>query len=955
MDLFNKLLKKEDKKPVDNTQPGSVVVNTGTISPSAPNTQSAPSAAGFMQTMATTPTVPSQPQSAPMPATTVPQIPPAQPTQLVQPVLPAPTEQGVADVKAGLLDEMPGSLDANDAKTAKAEEAKVEKTIDPNKTPSFTDTFKSMFMGGSPQTKQLKARQEEIEIPSLTEDSATTHAIADVKDIIAPPSIEVDFNHMQVGKKYYRTYFAYGYPRFVDANWLSPLINFDHALSISTFYYPVDSDMVLQKLKRKIGEMEATIYSDMESGKVLDPKVKVSLSDAHALQENIAKGEEKFFHFALYVTIQADNDPQLDEVGKAVEATMAAIGIIAKPTTLQMEQGMQSTMPTAHDALYLTRNMDTTSIATTFPFVTSELTMNEGILFGLNKHNKSLVIFDRFQMENANTVVFARSGAGKSYLIKLEALRSLMMGIGLIIIDPEKEYQDLCRALDGDYITFSQDEGAKINPFDIADYEKGEGKDALRNKILMLHSFFNIMFGGLNNIEKGILDRAMILTYKEKGITVDPETQDNEPPLLEDLFKVLQGMAEEDAHNLARRLERFMRGSAAGVFNKPTNIKFTNRFTVFSLRDLQDELRPMAMFLMLDYIWTKVRNDKRKRVLIVEEAWYMMQNLDSAKFMYSVAKRARKYFLGITTISQDVEDFLLNDFGRAVVTNSAIQILMKQSTAAIERVQAVFGLSEGEKSFLLNAEVGEGLFFAGTNHVAINVVSSNQEHLLITTNPKDLEVMKQQGIDPLSAGNVSEMSNPYDPNKKLTEIGKKDTEDDYKVAQSLKQLERDMAEKEQLEKIQNDAREMMENQRKLQAEMNAYEGATATPEPVAPEADASEKPAEQSTPTNEVKNPLENPELSRGSAPVLEQVPAAMQTAVPATQTTSQADTFVDILNQDHKPTEAAKGIPAAPAMPQEVKNDLLYPTNVTQGFNVDNPDRPDFNKSVGNGTNPVQ
>lgn len=886
MDFINNLFKTKPK--ADQPVPGTVVVNSGTISQTAPV----------------------HPSSTPAPQVTPPQAVPAASPLPANPS--APPEQFAKErrFRDEFLNEIPGSLDGPPAPAGESAQATrpTEKPKDKNAAPTFADTFKSMFLGGGKKdtAKPGEPKEPELEIPGITGPQTTTKGIMDVKDIIAPPSIEVDFNHLQIGKKHYRTYFASGYPRFVESNWLSPLINFDHALNISTFYYPVDSDQVLQKLKRKIGEMEATMYSDLDSGKVVDPKVKVSLTDAHTLQENIAKGEEKFFHFALYVSIQANNEVELDEVGKAVEATLAALGIIAKPTTLQMEQGLQSTLPTANDALYLTRNMDTSSLASTFPFVTSELTMNDGILFGLNKHNKSLVIFDRFQMENANSVVFARSGAGKSYLIKLEALRSLMMGIDLIIIDPEKEYQDLARALDGDYITFSQDQGAKINPFDIAEYEKGETRDALRTKILMLHSFFNILFGGLNNIEKGILDRALILTYKEKGISVDPATQDNEPPLMEDLFKVLQGMGEEEAHGLAKRLERFMRGSAAGVFNKPTNIQFRNRFTVFSLRDLQDELRPMAMFLMLDFIWTKVRNDVRRRILIVEEAWYMMQNLDSAKFMYSVAKRARKYFLGITTISQDVEDFLLNDFGRAVVTNSSIQVLMKQSTAAIDRVQAVFALSEGEKSFLLNAIIGEGLFFAGTNHVAIQVISSNQEHLLITTNPKDLEEMRLKGIDPLTAGDVSELSNPYDPEKKVSEIGEKKAPTDLKTAQSLKDLEYEMAEKQRLEQVQEEARKILEH--------SAHKDKPAVPAVSTPSAPA--QPTPQSTPQ------------PSDSAQPEEHTAALLNPAAP-----TQAEL------QPKKINGIPAQTPTAPIIPP--REELINPSQITEGFNVDNPEKP--------------
>lgn len=390
--------------------------------------------------------------------------------------------------------------------------------------------------------------------------------------------------------------------------------------------------------------------------------------------------------------------------------------------------------------------MDTTSLATTFPFVSSELTMDDGILYGINKHNKSLIIFDRFQMPNANMVVFATSGAGKSYMVKLEAIRSLMMGTQIIIIDPEKEYEKLCVTAGGDYISFSQDGGQKLNPFELSGiYDKDE--DELRFKILLLNGLIRLMVGGvLTSIESSILDRALILTYKEKGITPDPATQRREPPLLEDLYKVLMAMAENEAHILAQKIEKYIKGSSAGIFDQKTNIEIKNSFTVFSIRDLAEDLRPIAMYLMLDYIWTRVKKDRRERLLIIDEAWWMMQFEEGARFLHSIAKRARKYALGLTTITQDVEDFLGTDYGRAVVTNSSIQVLLKQSTAAADKLQKVFYLSMGEKQYLLTAGIGEGIFFAGNNHVGIQIIASENEHNLITTNPREMRAMEDANL-----------------------------------------------------------------------------------------------------------------------------------------------------------------------------------------------------------------
>ncbi len=582
-----------------------------------------------------------------------------------------------------------------------------------------------------------------------------------IKDIIAPLDMEIDFSDMQMGDYFFKTFFISGYPRIVGPNWLSPIINFEHSLRISTFYYPVESKIILEKLKRKIGEMEATLYSQMEDRKVVDPTLKVALSDAQQLQDSIAEGSEKYFHYGMYITIYAPNKDLLEKYSRNVTSTLAAMNVSAKPATLQQGQGFLSTQPLGLDKLYITRNMDTTSLATTFPFVTSELTMDKGIMYGINMHNKSLVIFDRFQLENANTVVFAKSGAGKSYFVKLEAVRSLMLGTEIIIIDPEREYEDLSKAVNGSYISFSQDKGNKMNPFELSGITE-DGDDELRMKLLALHGFFKILFGGLTNVEESILDKALILTYREKGITFDPTTQTKQPPLLEDMYKVLKGMAENEAHDLARRMEKYIIGSGAGIFNEASNFEINNPFTVFSIRDLQEELKPLAMYLMLDFIWTKIKKDKRRRLLIVDEAWYMMQSLDSANFMYSIAKRARKYYLGLSTITQDVADFLNNDMGKAIISNSSIQMLMKQSPSSVDKLQAVFNLSDGEKNFLLSCDKGQGLFFAGSNHVGIQVISSQSEHELITSDPQDLERKKAQA-GMTDTRTVAELAQIFEP------------------------------------------------------------------------------------------------------------------------------------------------------------------------------------------------
>lgn len=581
---------------------------------------------------------------------------------------------------------------------------------------------------GSPET-----------LPQLAQTIAA--GAVSVQDIIAPPSIDVDFNHLKVGETFVRTIFVSGYPRFVGANWLSPLINFNHTLTLSMFYYPVESRGVLDDLRRKIAEMEATIKENEKGGRAADPTVEAALEDAHSLQEQLVKGTERFFQFSFYITISAESMEELDAVTKKVESTLGSLLLLSKHATLRMEEAFQSTIPTCLDKLKIMRNMDTTSIATTFPLTSSELTANEGILYGINEHNGSLIIFDRFSLENANTVVFAKSGAGKSYMVKLEAIRSLMFGTEIMVIDPEKEYEQISKSIGGDYITFSPTSPAKINPFDMSGtYEEGENELAL--KILSLHTLFKVIMGQLSPSEDALMDRALLETYAKRGITQDSATHQNPAPVMADLYAVLKGTPQ--GQPLADRVEQYVTGSLKGIFDQPSTVDIRNTFTVFSTRDLEEKVRPVAMYIILDFIWSRIRREVKKRILIVDEAWYLMQHPDSAVFMYSIAKRARKYYLGLTTITQDVADFLRSDYGKAIVTNSSLQILLKQHPAAIEEITKVFYLSEGERRILLAANVGEGLFFAGPNHVAMQVVASQGEHPLVTSSPKEIMAIREK-------------------------------------------------------------------------------------------------------------------------------------------------------------------------------------------------------------------
>ena len=557
-----------------------------------------------------------------------------------------------------------------------------------------------------------------------------------VSDIIAPESLEVDFDFVKINNVYFRTIFIAGYPRFVAPGWLEPVVNFDSSLDISFFIYPVEGKTVLDDLRRKIAEMEAEISTDLQRGKIVDPATQAKLEDARSLQEQLVKGAERFYEFSFYITIPANSVEELNHITRQIKSTLGSLLILSKNATLDQESGFVSTVPFGIDKLAITRNMDTTSLATTFPLTSAELSSDTGILYGTNSENESFIIFDRFSMENANMTIFATSGAGKSYFVKLEALRSLMLGTEVIVLDPEAEYKALAEAAGGQYISFSFNSPSKINPFDLSQvYEEGENQLGL--KILSLHSLFKVIMGQITPTQEALLDRALVMTYRNKGITQDPATQKLEPPLMEDLYKALIGMETPDAMDLAARIEKFVRGSFVGIFDKQTNINLDNPFTVFSVKDLQDALRPNAMFIILDYIWTRVKKDLKRRIMIVDEAWHMMRYPDSAQFLWSVVKRARKYFLGLTTITQDVEDFLAQDIGKAIVTNSAMQLLLKQSPAAIDKIADVFYLSQGEKQLLLGANVGEGIFFAGPHHAPIRIVSSEEEHTLITTKPQE--------------------------------------------------------------------------------------------------------------------------------------------------------------------------------------------------------------------------
>lgn len=587
---------------------------------------------------------------------------------------------------------------------------------------------------------QQRAREQaEVEQAFLT-------GVRTLRDFIAPSSIELHSDHFRLGSKYGRTMYVYGYPRQIYTGWLSSVINIDEVLDISMFIYPVDTQVVLNNLRKKVTQLEASININMEKGKVRDPGLEAALRDAEELRDQLQIGEEKFFRYGLYITLYADSMDELNFVQHKIETIFGQQLVFSKVASSQQEQGLNSTIPQLTDELQIRRNMNTGAISTSFPFTSADLTDGKGVLYGVNMHNNGLVIFDRFSLENANMVVFAKSGAGKSFTVKLEALRSMMTGSDIVIIDPENEYQKLSDAVGGSYIRLSLSSDTRINPFDLPRViDTDEADDALRANLVTLHGLLRQMLGGVQSSdgkimagltasEEADIDQALIDTYARVGITSDPLTHNSPPPTISDLYDTLLHMG-GTGPGLAQRLRKFTTGTFAGIFSQQSNVDINNSMVVFNIRDLEDELRPIAMYIVLNHIWNITRTDQRRRMLIVDEAWQLMKYDDSASFLFSLAKRARKYQLGLTTITQDVEDFVSSKMGRAIVSNSSMQLLLKQSASAVDILAQVFRLTEEEQKRLSNFPVGQGLFFAGQNHVHIQIQASDTEYNLINTNP----------------------------------------------------------------------------------------------------------------------------------------------------------------------------------------------------------------------------
>ena len=596
-----------------------------------------------------------------------------------------------------------------------------------------------------PTAAELAAQAQSMEDAEVQR--AFEQGITTLRDLISPSSIEIQSDHFRLGTKYGRTLYIYGYPRTISTGWLSPLINMDEVLDISIYIYPVDTGVIMKNLRKKVTQLEADICLYAENGRIRNPETEHAIQDAEELRDDLQLGREKFFRFGLYVTLWADSLDELNFVQHKIENYFGSSMIFSKVATSQQEQGMNSTMPMATDQLMIRRNMNTSAISTSFPFTSADLTQEKGILYGVNLHNNGLVIFDRFTLENANLVVFAKSGAGKSFAVKLEAVRSMMMGSEIVIIDPENEYQKLCDAVGGSYVRLSLNSDVRINPFDLPKViDSEDASDALRANLVTLHGLFRLMLGGtqsgpggqtvaaLTPSEEADLDQALIDTYARAGITSDPLTHQSTPPTIVNLYDTLLHMG-GSGPQLAQRLRKYSTGTFAGIFSQQSNIDINNQMVVFNIRDLEDELRPVAMYIVLNHIWNIVRAKQKRRLLIVDEAWQLMKYDDSASFLFSLAKRARKYYLGLTTITQDVEDFMSSKMGRAIVMNSSMQLLLKQSSAAVDVLSDVFKLTSAERQLLSSLPVGQGLFFAGQSHVHIQIVASETETGLITTSP----------------------------------------------------------------------------------------------------------------------------------------------------------------------------------------------------------------------------
>ena len=572
--------------------------------------------------------------------------------------------------------------------------------------------------------------------------STTETNTKNIDSFLAPSALNVSPNHIRIGDQYARTIFLATYPRYLHTNWFSPIINLDREFNISVYINPRNTAEVLRQLRDQLARLEAQVMEESAAGKVRNPILETAIQDIESLRDRLQQGTDRFFELGVYITFYENSLKDLDETESRFRGMLEYQLVFSRPTTFRMQEGFLSTLPLNTDKLAVYTSMNTEPLSSIFPFVSFDLTSNSGILYGINTHNNSLVLYDRFELENANSVVFGKSGGGKSYTIKLEILRSLIFGTQILVIDPEDEYKFLAETVGGSNIKISINSPHHLNPFDLPAPKPDEAPaDIFKSHLLDLTGLFRLILGELTPEEGSVLDEALIQTYAIKDITPEADFTNSAPPILSDLQNVLEGLT--GAESLAIRLKKYSQGTFSGFLNNPTNISLENRLVVFSIRDMEEELRPIAMYLILNHIWTQIRRDLKKRILVVDEAWWLMKYALGAEFLFNIAKRARKYYLGLTTISQDIPDFMATPQGKAIVTNSSMQVLMKQSAAAIDIVRQTFNLTDAEKYYLLEARVGYGLFFIGQNHVGIRVVASYAEDQIITSDPRQiLEVEK---------------------------------------------------------------------------------------------------------------------------------------------------------------------------------------------------------------------
>lgn len=592
-------------------------------------------------------------------------------------------------------------------------------------------------------------------ITSILPQEIYQSGVLELQDVIAPSALKISPRALNLGDKIVRTFFVISYPRFLSESWFAPVINLDKIFDVSIFVHPIDTASVLRQFQKKVAEVQSQIHLREEKGLVRDPMLDTAYQDLEALRDQLQQAQEKIFDVGLYISIYGDTEQELDKIESEIKSMLEASLVYLKPALFQQEQGFKSVLPVADDQLMVHSKLNSSPLSSVFPFISFDLTSDKGILFGINRHNSSLILFDRFSLENYNSVTFAKAGSGKSYSTKLEILRTLMFDTDVIVLDPEREYEYMAEATGGRYFNISLTSEHHINPFDLPIAREDEsGADVLRSNIVNLVGLFRIMLGGLTPEEDAIIDRAITETYALKDITPESDFTKVEPPLMSDFELVLAGM--EGGESLVQRLTKYTKGTWAGFINRPTNVDINKKFVVFSLRDMEDELKPVAMYIVMHFIWNAVRKELKKRLLVIDEAWWMMKSDDTASFLYGLAKRGRKYYLGLSTITQDVEDFLRSPYGLPIITNSSIQLLLKQSPSSIDIVQKTFNLTDEEKYLLLESDVGEGIFFAGLKHVAIKIIASYTEDQIITSNPSQILAIKKAKEDLASRGLIGQ-------------------------------------------------------------------------------------------------------------------------------------------------------------------------------------------------------